>query len=59
MDVQNGCTCSPPASHPGLKKRFGVANLGIFGSYIRREERPDSDVNVLVLFRNGEETFDN
>lgn len=44
---------------PDLKKRFGVAKIGIFGSYIRGEERPDSDVDVLVLFRKGEETFDN
>jgi hypothetical protein len=44
---------------PDLKKRFGVAKIGIFGSYIRGEERPDSDVDVLVLFRKREETFDN
>lgn len=44
---------------PELKKRFGVSKIGIFGSYIRGEERPDSDVDVLVLFRKGEETFDN
>ncbi len=44
---------------PDLKKLFGVAKIGIFGSYIRGEERPDSDVDVLVLFRKGEETFDN
>jgi len=42
-----------------LKKRFGVATIGIFGSYVRGEERPESDVDVLVTFRRGEETFDN
>jgi len=46
-------------AEPELKKRFGVAKIGIFGSYIRGEERSDSDVDVLVLFRKGEETFDN
>ena len=30
------------------KKRFGVAKIGIFGSFVRGEERPDSDVDVLV-----------
>ena len=46
-------------AEPALKKQFGVAKIGIFGSYIRGEERPDSDVDVLVSFRKGEETFDN
>ena len=44
---------------PELKKRFGVATIGIFGSFIRGEERPESDVDVLVTFREGSETFDN
>jgi predicted nucleotidyltransferase len=44
---------------PELKKRFGVVKIGIFGSFIRGEERPDSDVDLLVTFRKGEETFDN
>ena len=42
-----------------IRKRFGVATIGIFGSFIRGEERPDSDVDVLVTFRRGAETFDN
>lgn len=44
---------------PELKHKFGVAKIGIFGSFARREERPDSDVDVLVTFRKGEKTFDN
>lgn len=43
---------------PILKKRFGVAKIGIFGSFVRGEERPESDVDVLITFRKGEETFD-
>jgi predicted nucleotidyltransferase len=43
---------------PIIKKRFGVAKIGIFGSFVRGEERPDSDVDVLVTFRKGQETFD-
>ena len=43
---------------PILKKRFGVAKIGIFGSFVRGEERPESDVDVLVTFRKGQETFD-
>jgi len=42
---------------PVIKKRFGVAKIGIFGSYARGEERPESDVDVLVVFKKGEKTF--
>jgi predicted nucleotidyltransferase len=38
---------------PEIKKRFGVATIGILGSFIRGEERPDSDVDVLITFRRG------
>ena len=44
---------------PEIKKRFGIATIGIFGSYIRGEERTESDVDVLVTFRRGKKTFDN
>jgi uncharacterized protein len=44
---------------PVLKKRFGVAKIGIFGSFARGEERPESDIDMLVAFRKGEKTFDN
>jgi predicted nucleotidyltransferase len=44
---------------PVLNKRFGVAKIGIFGSVARGDEKPGSDIDVLVVFRNGEKTFDN
>lgn len=37
-------------------KRFGVKELGIFGSTARGDNREDSDVDVLVEFER--ETFD-
>ncbi|NLV27171.1 MAG: nucleotidyltransferase family protein [Methanomicrobiales archaeon] len=42
-----------------LKKRFGVESIGVFGSFARGEEEPDSDVDILVSFRRGEKTFEN
>jgi hypothetical protein len=42
-----------------LRERFGVEKIGIFGSFARGEERPDSDVDVLVVYRKGQKTFDN
>jgi predicted nucleotidyltransferase len=35
---------------PELYERFGVNELGVFGSFVRHEERPDSDIDVLVSF---------
>jgi predicted nucleotidyltransferase len=40
---------------PYLRSRFKVAKLGLFGSYARNEQTPNSDVDILVEF---EETID-
>ena len=37
--------------------RLGVKSLSLFGSVARGEERPDSDVDILVEFE-GRVTFD-
>ena len=31
-----------------LRERFGVTELALFGSTVRNEARPDSDVDILV-----------
>lgn len=38
-------------------EKLGVKSLSIFGSFARGEERPDSDVDILVEFE-GRATFD-
>ena len=35
---------------PGLRQRFGVQDLAIFGSVARDEAGPGSDIDVLVTF---------
>jgi predicted nucleotidyltransferase len=35
---------------PSLALRYRVTSLGLFGSYVRHENRPDSDLDVLVTF---------
>jgi predicted nucleotidyltransferase len=35
---------------PELQKQFSVKSLGIFGSYVRGQQREDSDLDVLVNF---------
>lgn len=34
-----------------LQVRFKVNNIGVFGSYVRGEQRKRSDVDILVSFR--------
>jgi hypothetical protein len=36
---------------PLLGERYRVESLGVFGSFVRHEQRPDSDLDVLVTFR--------
>ena len=31
-----------------LNEKFGVKEIGIFGSYLRQENRADSDVDILI-----------
>src|SRR5437879_4400080 len=38
------------AALPDLRREFGVASVYLFGSVARGDERPDSDVDVLVEF---------
>lgn len=42
--------------HRQAIQRFGVRRLGLFGSIAKGEERPDSDVDVLVDLEHN--TFD-
>lgn len=33
-----------------MKKRYGVKEVGIFGSYVRGEHKKESDLDILVEF---------
>ncbi len=35
---------------PYFKKKYGVKNFGVFGSYIRGEQNSKSDLDILVEF---------
>jgi len=38
---------------------LGVLRIGLFGSFVRDQQRPESDVDLLVHFEPGRKTFDN
>jgi hypothetical protein len=39
-------------------RALGVKRLGLFGSFVRDQQRPGSDVDLLVEFEPGQKTFD-
>ena len=38
-------------------KKYGVKRIGLLGSYVRNEQKSESD--ILVGFERGKKTFDN
>lgn len=44
---------------PEIKKKFMVKEIGVFGSCVRRKLKKKSDIDILVEFEKGGETFDN
>jgi hypothetical protein len=38
--------------------KYGVSDIRVFGSVARGEERPDSDVDLLVKLEKGRDYFD-
>ena len=46
------------AEAPGLKDKYGVKSLAVFGSMARGDDHEGSDVDILVTFE-GKATFDN
>lgn len=41
------------ALQPDLRRRYPIRSMGVFGSYVRGEQREDSDVDVLVELGDG------
>jgi|UniRef100_A0A7V6A411 predicted nucleotidyltransferase len=39
-------------------KTLGVRKIGLFGTFVRGEQHPDSDIDLLVEFKAGQKTFD-
>ncbi|MDU9376090.1 hypothetical protein McpSp1_06790 [Methanocorpusculaceae archaeon Sp1] len=42
-----------------MQEHFGVRTIGLFGSVSRGEDTPESDVDIVVGFREGEYTLAN
>ena len=46
-------------THKPQLASLGVSRIGLFGSYVRNEQQPQSDIDILVDFEPEKETFDN
>jgi predicted nucleotidyltransferase len=44
--------------HRSRLRAFGVARIGLFGSFVRGEQHPESDIDLLVEFEPARKTFD-
>jgi hypothetical protein len=45
--------------HQDEIKSLGVRRLGLFGSFVRRQQNAESDIDLLVEFEPDKKTFDN
>lgn len=43
----------------GKLSKMGVWEVGLFGSYLRDEQSDESDIDLLIDFEPGKETFEN
>ncbi|RMD91984.1 MAG: nucleotidyltransferase, partial [Calditrichaeota bacterium] len=43
---------------PKLRARYKVREIGVFGSWARQEQKPGSDIDLLVEFENEADLFD-
>ena len=40
-------------------RKFGIRNVGLFGSHINNEQSSESDIDLLIDFEPEKENFDN
>ena len=38
---------------------YGIRTIGLFGSFVRNQAGPDSDIDILVEFEGEKKTYDN
>ena len=46
------------AEHRERIRSLGVRRIGVFGSFARGEEREESDIDILIEFKEGGRSFD-
>ena len=57
--ISKNIILSAMRTHKPQLASFGIKKIGLFGSYVRDEQQPQSDIDILVDFEPEKETFDN
>ena len=42
-----------------IQHTFNIEGMGVFGSFVRNEQKPGSDIDILVVFKKGFKDFFN
>jgi len=42
---------------PSLESEYNLTEIGLFGSYIREEQNPNSDIDILINYKPGTSIF--
>jgi len=42
-----------------LIRQHAIRKIGLFGSFVRQEQKSGSDIDILIDFQQDKETFDN
>jgi uncharacterized protein len=45
-------------SKPEMEAQYSVRRVGLFGSYVRRKQRKNSDIDILVTFSRDIDLFE-
>jgi predicted nucleotidyltransferase len=45
--------------HQALLKSHGIERIGLFGSFVRNEQKDSSDIDLLVQFSKGKKSLHN
>jgi len=44
--------------HKNILKKYKVKSIALFGSFVRNEQKEDSDIDFLIVFDKGTTLFD-
>ncbi len=45
--------------HRNIIRNYGAKRIGLFGSYVRKEQKLNSDIDLLVEFEKNKKTYKN